>query len=68
MVMNRIFSVGHWLTTLAILLVGGVFTWFAANNGSMVWTIVLSACTLVGIVAVREQALVLRHENQDPES
>jgi len=48
-----------------VALVGGIASLVAATVfQAPIWCLVLVCCTLVGIISVREHALVLRHEQR----
>jgi len=63
--MKPILSHKHWILMAIIGLVGGIAALVAATVfHAPIWCLVLVCCTLVGIIAVREHALVLRHESR----
>jgi len=62
--MKPILSHKHWILMTIIALVGGIAAGVVAIVfQAPIWCLVLACCTLVGVIAVREHALVLRHEN-----
>lgn len=62
--MKPILTHKHWILMAIIAVVGGIAAAVVATVfHAPIWCLVLVCCTLVGIIAVREHALVLRHES-----